>query len=408
MRRGFAPFALLLLAGCTSSTSTTTASTPTSAPSAAATIAAAKTTTSGAMTTGAAPTGEPIKIGEYASLTGTTATFGQSTDHGIQIAVDEINKAGGILGRPVKVIVEDTQSKPETSKTAVLKLINQDHVVALLGEIASSRTLAAAPDAQRAKIPMITPGSTNPTVTEKGDYIFRICFIDPFQGLVMARFAAQELHAKRAAILTDIKNDYSVGLAKFFKEEFTRLGGTIVKEASYSEGDADFKAQLTSIKDAKPDILVVPGYYTEVGMVANQRKDLGMDVPMLGGDGWDSNKTLEIGGKAIEGSYFTNHYAADDPNPIVQDFIKKYKSLYHETPDAMAALGYDSMRVLGDAIKRAGSDNPTKIRDAIAATKDYPAVTGNVTIDEKRNAKKAITVIQIKDGNFHLAKAIQP
>ena len=401
MRRGFASFALVSLfaVGCKTSGSGS-AATPT--PMAGTTVAT--TTTSG----GAAASGAPILIGEYASLTGTTATFGQSTDHGIQIAVDEINKAGGVLGRPIKVIVEDTQSKPETAKTAVLKLINQDHVVALLGEIASSRTLAAAPDAQRAKIPMITPGSTNPTVTQKGDYIFRICFIDPFQGQVMARFAANELHAKKAAILTDIKNDYSVGLAKFFKDEFVKLGGTVVKEASYAEGDADFKAQLTSIKDSNPDILVVPGYYTEVGMIANQSKDLNLKVPMLGGDGWDSNKTLEIGGKAIEGSYFTNHYAADDPNPIVQDFIKKYKSLYHETPDAMAALGYDSMRVLADSIKRAGSDNPTKIRDAIAQTKDYPAVTGNVTIDENRNAKKAITVIQIKDGNFHLAKAIQP
>lgn len=403
MLRRFASFALvsaaLTLAGCkTSSSGGNAPGTP---------AGGATTGTSGAMSGGSAST-EPIKVGEYVSLTGNTATFGQSTDHGVQIALDEINGAGGVLGRKIKVIVEDTQSKPEQSKTAVLKLINQDHVVALLGEIASSRTLAAAPDAQRAHIPMITPGSTNPSVTEKGDYIFRICFIDPFQGQVMAKFAVDELHAKKAAILTDVKNDYSVGLAKFFKDEFVKRGGTVVKEASYAEGDADFKAQLTSIKDANPDILVVPGYYTEVGMIAQQSRDLNLKVPMLGGDGWDSNKTIEIGGKAIEGSYFTNHYASDDPNPVVQDFIKKYKARYGETPDAMAALGYDSMRVLADAIKRAGSDNPTKIRDAIAATKDYPAVTGDITIDENRNAKKAITVIQIKDGGFHLAKAIQP
>lgn len=351
---------------------------------------------------------EFIKVGEYVSLTGNTATFGQSTDHGVQIALDEINAAGGVLGKKIKIIVEDTQSKPETSKTAVVKLIKQDQVVALIGEIASSRTIAAAPDAQRAGIPMITPGSTNPEVTAKGDFIFRICFIDPFQGQVMAKFAANDLKLKKAAILTDVKNDYSVGLAKFFKEEFAKHGGVIVAEESYSEGDSDFKPQLSSIKSKSPDILVVPGYYTEVGIIAIQARDLGMQQPLLGGDGWDSAQTIKIGGKAIEGSYFTNHYAADDPNPVVQDFIKKYKDRFGETPDAMAALGYDTMRLLADALKRAGTTEGKALRDAIAATKGFPAVTGAVTIDADRNAKKPITVIKIEDGQFKLAKAIEP
>lgn len=357
-----------------------------------------------------APVDEPfIKVGQYVSLTGGTATFGQSTDRGVQLALSEINAAGGVLGKPIKVITEDTQSKPETSKTAVLKLIKQDHVVALIGEIASSRTLAAAPEAQRAKVPLITPGSTNPEVTQKGDYIFRICFIDPVQGQVMARFAAQDLKLLKAAILTDVKNDYSVGLAKYFKEEYVKLGGKVVSEESYSEGDSDFKAQLTSIKSRNPDILILPGYYTEVGMIANQSRELGMKQIMLGGDGWDSEMTAKIGGKAIEGSYYTNHYATDDPNPIVQDFIKKYKEKYQgQTPDAMAALGYDTMKMVADAIKRAGTTDGDKLRQAIQDTKAFPGVTGAITIDADRNASKPITVLKIVNGEYKLEKAIAP
>jgi branched-chain amino acid transport system substrate-binding protein len=235
----------------------------------------------GTATPAATPEADVIKIGQFVSLTGGTATF------------------GGVLGKQIKVLTEDTQSKPEEAKTNVLKLIKQDHVVALIGEIASSRTLAAAPEAQRSKVPLITPGSTNPEVTQKGDYIFRICFIDPVQGQVMARFAANDLKLKKAAIFTDVKNDYSVGLAKYFKEEYEKLGGKVVAEESYSENDKEFKAQLTSIKAKNPDILIIPGYYTEVGMIAQQSRELGMKQVMLGGDGWDSEMTAKIGGKAI-------------------------------------------------------------------------------------------------------------
>lgn len=372
-------------------------------------LAACKTSESGSGTPAPAAEEPFIKVGQFVSLSGNTATFGQSTDRGVQLALSEVNAAGGVLGKPIKVITEDTQSKPETSKTAVLKLIKQDHVVALIGEIASSRTLAAAPEAQRSKVPLITPGSTNPEVTQKGNYIFRICFIDPVQGQVMARFAAQDLKLMKAAILTDVKNDYSVGLAKFFKQEYEKLGGKVVAEESYSEGDSDFKAQLTSIKSKDPDILIIPGYYTEVGMIANQSRELGMKQIMLGGDGWDSEMTAKIGGKAIEGSYYTNHYATDDPNPVVQDFIKKYKATYEgQTPDAMAALGYDTMRLVADAIKRAGSTEPEKLRQAIQDTKDFPGVTGSITIDSERNASKPITVLKIEGGEYKLAKTIAP
>src|SRR5262249_55763605 len=253
-----------------------------------------------------------IVIGEFGSLTGTTATFGISTKNGIDMAVDEANKAGGILGKQVRVIVEDDQGKPEEAQTVVTKLINKDRVIAVLGEVASSRTLAAAPVAQQNGIPMITPSSTNPKVTQVGDYIFRVCFLDPFQGYAMAKFATDTLKVKNVAILRDIKNDYSVGLAEAFSDNFTKMGGTIVANESYSEGDTDFSAQLTSIKAKNPQAVFLPGYYTEVGLVVRQAKKLGLTVPFMGGDGWDSVKLVEIGGDGMNGSYYSNHLAISD------------------------------------------------------------------------------------------------
>src|SRR5262245_57357548 len=294
-----------------------------------------------------------IVIGEFGSLTGTTATFGISTKNGIDMAVDEINKAGGLLGKRVRVIVEDDQSKPEEAQTVVTKLINKDQVVAVLGEVASSRTMAAAPVAQQNGIPMISPSSTNPKVTEIGDYIFRVCFLDPFQGYVMAKFATDTLKVKNVAILRDIKNDYSVGLADAFIENFKKMGGNIIANESYTEGDTDFSAQLTSIKAKKPDAVFLPGYYTEVGLVVRQAKKLGLTVPFLGGDGWDSPKLVEIGGDALNGSYYSNHIAVSDPNPAIQKFVTEYKARFGATPDALAGLGFDAASILFDAIKRA-------------------------------------------------------
>ncbi|MGH7286694.1 MAG: ABC transporter substrate-binding protein, partial [Myxococcota bacterium] len=285
--------------------------------------------------------GDTIRVGHFASLTGDTATFGQSADRGMQLAIQEINAAGGVLGRPLELISEDDRSVTEEARSAAQKLLQRDGVVALLGEVASSRSLAAAPEAQRARIPMISPASTNPKVTEVGDYVFRACFIDPFQGAVMARFAAQELGARRVAILLDYKQDYSVGLADYFRRTFQELGGEIIADERYTGGDIEFRAQLTTVRAANPDAIFVPGYYTEVGLIAKQARELGITVPMLGGDGWDSQKTLEIGGAAVEGYYFSTHYSADAENPKVQAFVKRYRESYGAVPDAMAALGYD-------------------------------------------------------------------
>jgi branched-chain amino acid transport system substrate-binding protein len=347
-----------------------------------------------------------IRVGHFASLTGDTATFGQSTERGIRMRVEEVNAAGGVLGRPIEVITEDDRSVTEEARTAAQKLLQRDEVVALLGEVASSRSLAAAPEAQRAGVPMISPASTNPKVTEVGDYVFRTCFIDPFQGSVMARFAFEELKARKVAILFDFKQDYSVGLAEFFRKKFLELGGEIVADERYTSGDIEFRAQLTTIRAASPEAVFVPGYYTELGLIAKQARELGLDVPLLGGDGWDSAKTLEIGGKAVEGYYFSNHYAADSDSPRVQAFVKAYTAKNGAVPDAMAALGYDAAGILADAITRAGTTEGPKLRDAIAATRDFDGVTGKISIDEGRNARKDAVVLKIDGGKFRFFRSV--
>jgi branched-chain amino acid transport system substrate-binding protein len=349
-----------------------------------------------------------IVIGEFGSLTGTTATFGISTKNGIDMAVDAINKSGGLLGKQVRVIVEDDQGKPEEAQTVVTKLINKDQVVAVLGEVASTNSIAAAPVAQQNGIPMISPSSTNPKVTQIGDYIFRVCFIDPFQGLVMAKFAANTLKVKNVAILRDIKSDYSVGLADVFVDNWKKLGGTIVADESYSAGDTDFSAQLTSINSKKPQAVYLPGYYTEVGLVVRQAKKLGLNVPFMGGDGWDSPKLVEIGGEAVNGTYYSNHFSVSDQNPTIQKFVSEYKSRYNATPDALAGLGYDAASILFDAIKRANSTDGAKVRDAIASTKEFAGVTGNITLDKDRNAVKPAVVLQVKNGNLEYVETIAP
>jgi len=351
---------------------------------------------------------ETIKVGEFASLTGSEATFGQSSHKGTQLAIDELNAQGGVLGKKIQLITEDNQSQAGQSSTAVRKLISSDNVVAVLGEVASSRSLEAAPICQQNKIPMISPSSTNPKVTEVGDYIFRVCFIDPFQGTVMANFGRKTLKMNTAAILSDVKSDYSVGLAKFFKEGFIANGGTIIAEQKYSGGDKDFNAQLTAIKAANPDGIFVPGYYTEVGLIALQAKQLGITVPLFGGDGWESPTLVQIGGTALEGDYYSTHFSPEDTSLAVQTFVKNYKAKYGEAPDAMAALGYDSALVLVDAMKRAGSTDGAKVRDALAVTKNFAAVSGSTTIDANRNASKPAVIIAIKDGVFKYTQTVAP
>ena len=352
---------------------------------------------------------DEIAVGEFASLTGKEATFGISSHEGTVLAVEELNAAGGVLGKKIRLLTEDNQSKAGESANAVNKLVAKDGVVAILGEVASSRSLEAAPICQSNKTPMISPSSTNPKVTQTGDYIFRVCFIDPFQGTVMANFAKKTLKAQKVAVFTDVKSDYSKGLAKFFKEGFVKAGGQIVSELDYNGGDKDFKGQLTAIKAANPDGVFVPGYYTDAALICIQAKEVGLTVPMFGGDGWESEKLTEIGKEAVEGNYFSTHYSPDSGGDKGKAFVEAYKKRYNgKVPDAMAALGYDSAVILADAIKRAGSTDGAKVQAALAATKDFDAVTGKITLNAQRDAEKAAVILKVKDGKFSYVETVAP
>lgn len=379
-----------------------------------------------ALPLGCAKRSNEIPVGIYGSLTGTTATFGISTKNGSEMFLETFNNAGGIAGTKIRTFVEDDQSRPEEAATAVSKLIEQNGVIAVLGEVASSRSMAAAPNCQQAGVPMISPSSTNPRVTELGDYIFRVCFIDPFQGQMIAKFAKGTLNFNRAAVLRDAKNDYSVGLANYFTQAFQALGGTIVADEAYAEGDQDFKAQLTKIKTKNPQFIMVPGYYTEVGLIARQARELGITAPLLGGDGWVSDKLLEIAEDALNGSYFVNHFYEGDPNPLVQKFVSDYQQRYNAKPDGLAALAYDAAGVLAAALTKLHDEDPkafatltgprneaqkaarAKLRDLIAATKDYPGVAGRVTLDAKRNAVKPAVFIGIQNRAYQFVATVEP
>lgn len=352
---------------------------------------------------------EPIRVGEYASLTGKEASFGQSSHKGITMAFEEINAAGGVLGRRIELITEDNQTVPGQSATAAKKLIARDKVVALLGEVSSGRSLEAAPIAQSFRVPMIAPASTNPKVTQVGDYVFRVCFIDPFQGTVMAKFASGELKARRVAIISSVSNAYSVGLAKFFRERFTADGGTVPVEQKYAEGDKDFRAQLTAVRAADCDAVFVPGYYTEAALIVRQARELGMTMPFLGGDGWVADELLQIGGDALNGCYYSTHFSPEDTNPEVRRFVEHYRARWGgETPDAFAALGYDAAGVLADAIRRAGSTDGPRLRDALAHTRAFRGATGETTIDSNRDASKPATIIAIRDGKLNFMETVAP
>jgi branched-chain amino acid transport system substrate-binding protein len=362
------------------------------------------TTTGGG---GGAPS-DTILLGEVGSLTGGQATFGVSSRNGIELAIKEVNEAGGVKGKKVAVRVYDDQGRPEEAAQAVTRLITQDKVVLILGEVASSNSLAMAEKAQAAGVPMISPSSTNPSVTQKGDYIFRVCFIDPFQGYVMAKFAHDNLKAGQVAILQDNKSAYSIGLTEVFQRKFTEMGGKVTATESYSQGDTDFRAQLTAIKKAKPQAIYVPGYYSDVGVIARQARELGLTVPLLGGDGWDSEKLFELGGSALDGSYFSNHYSPDNPDAKVQKFIADYKAAYGGVPDALAALAYDAAKVAVAAIDKAKDVSGPAIRDAIAQTKDFPGVAGTISLDENRNAVKPAVILKVGDGKTAFVTTINP
>jgi branched-chain amino acid transport system substrate-binding protein len=362
--------------------------------------------------TASAPSGDRILLGHVASLTGNEATFGESTDRGIRLAIDEANAKGGVKGKRIELKTYDNQGRPEESANAAIRLITEDKVAVLLGEVASRRSLAMAPIADRYEVPMVSPSSTNPRVTKDGEktrpYVFRVCFIDPFQGTVMAKFARENLKLERVAVLRDVGNDYSVGLADYFISTFRELGGKIVDDQSYKAGDQDFKAQLTTIKGKNPEAIYVPGYYTEVALMARQARELGIKVPLMGGDGWDSSKLFEIGGRALEGSYFSNHVAPDDPSPRIQDFVRRFKDKYGVGPDGLAAQGYDAGQIVIDAMNRAPDLSGPAVRKALETTKGFEGVTGTITLDADHNAVKPAVVVTVTNDAAKFVARIAP
>jgi branched-chain amino acid transport system substrate-binding protein len=425
LRRAFfaSTLALAVIAGCdqSGSTPTKTSSTPATTPTTTGNAgtpsngnladntppAPGESTPAGTTPSEAdAPRGDGILVGHFASMTGKEATFGQSTDNGIRLALKEINDKGGLNGKKLDVITYDDKGDSKEAGTAVTRLITSDHVAAVLGEVASSLSLAGGQVCEQYGVPMISPSSTNPRVTQGKEMVFRVCFIDPFQAAAISQFITDNLKLTKAAILFDQTQAYSKGLRDDFTKAFTAGGGTVVADQAYSGGDADFSAQLTTIKAANPEIIFVPGYYTEGGNIAIQARKLGINVPLIGGDGWDSSQLGAIGGAAIEGCYYSNHSAPDQPN--MTEFVSKYKAEYGATPDALGGLGYDAMMVLFDAMKRAPSLEGKALAKAIAETKDFHGVTGNITIDKDHNAQKGVVIVQMKGGSPVFAAAVDP
>lgn len=373
-----------------------------------------KPTTSGNGGGGGSAGGDTIKVGVDFELTGGVAAFGSSALEGAKLAVKEINDAGGVIGKKIELVIQDNASKPEEAARVAQKLAS-DKVSAIIGATISTDTLAVVPVAMEKKIPLISSSATNPKVTvdertgKVNEYVFRACFIDPFQGKVMADFATKELKAKTAVIYTDNSSDYSKGLQKFFKETFTKNGGQILGEESYQQKDTDFKAVLTRIKEKNPDVIYVPGYYEEVGKIIKQARELGIKAPFMGGDGWDAPQLVEIAGKDnLNNTYISNHYAPDDNSAEVQTFVSAFKKEYNKVPDAMAVLGYDAVKMLADAVKRANSAEPEKIKDALKATKDFKAATGTITLNENHDPVKSAVVLEYKDGKQIFKAKVNP
>ncbi|HEY0429250.1 MAG TPA: ABC transporter substrate-binding protein [Pyrinomonadaceae bacterium] len=357
-----------------------------------------------------AQTNESIRVGVYGDMSGPTASFGTATYNGVKLAFDEINAAGGIEGRKIEIFLADDEGRPERAKQVVEKLISEQKVQALIGEVASSNSLAAAPVAQTARIPMISPSSTNKLVTTVGDYIFRACFIDPFQGEAMAKFAFNELKLRRVAILSDHSSNYGTDLAETFKITFTRLGGKIITEQTYAQTDPEFKTQLRAIRRLKPDAIYLPGYYAQAGIIVREARQLKMNMPLLGGDGWDAPELWKLGGAALNNSYITNHFSIDNPAAEIQNFIVKYKAEFGVKPDSLAALGYDAAYILADAFRRAKSSDGKKVRDALAQTKDFLGVTGKITFNASRDTVKPALVqkLDTRNNTFVYRSTIAP
>ncbi|MCC7508811.1 MAG: ABC transporter substrate-binding protein [Planctomycetes bacterium] len=359
---------------------------------------------------GSGATEDTVKLGLYVSTTGKIATFGTDTKNGVDLAVEEINKAGGIKGKTIDLRFYDAASKAEEAGNVATKLATQDKVLVAMGEVASGLSLAAAPVFEQNGIPMVSPSSTNPTVTQQGKNIFRICFLDDFQGSACAVFAYKELGKRKAAIIRNQDDPYSTGLADYFRLKFKALGGEIVADESYKEGTKEFASQITNVKAKTPDIIFLPCYYNDVALLSQQIRGQGIgdDVPMLGGDGWESANLIPNSKGALEGSYFGNHYSPEDPSEHVQAFVKGYKAKYNTAPSSLAALGYDVVYVVKKAIEEAGEFDRAKVRDALAALKDFKGVTGTFSIDEHRDARKPISILKIQGDKFLPVKQIQP
>ena len=361
----------------------------------------------------AVPASTEIKIGGNFEMTGGIANFGKQTVNGIQMAFKEINAAGGVNGKQLKLILADNKSEPAEATNAVTKLITQDKVVAVLGPVASSNVLATLQVAQDNKISVLTATGTNEKITVDGGkvrpFAFRGCFIDPFQGQVMANFATNTIKAKTAVIYVDQSSDYSKGLKQSFEAAFVKNGGKIISTEAFLQKDQDFKATLTKIKGLNPDTIFIPAYYEEVGKIVKQARELGMTVPMLGTDGWDDPKVVEIAGaKALDNTFFSNHYSSQDTDPAVVKFVAAYKKEYNQEPSALAALGYDSGLMIADAIKRANSTEGAKIAEALAKTKDLRVSTGILTIDAQHNPVKSAVVIEMKGGKQTFKTKVNP
>lgn len=350
-----------------------------------------------------------IKIGVFEPMTGANASGGQMTVEGIKLANEKFPE---VLGKKVELIIADNKSEKVDAANAASKLIEKDKVVAIIGSYGSSLSMAAGDIVKNAKVPAVGCSPTNPLVTLNNDYYFRVCFIDPFQGTVMANYAFKELGAKKAAIIQDVQNDYSVGLSKFFVDAFTELTGdpnSIVATTSYNAGDQDFSAQLTNIRSLNPDVIFAPGNHGESALLIKQARDLGMNLPILGGDTWESPEFLSIGGDAVEGAVFSSHFTAEAPvTETSKTFLAEYKEKYKQDANAFAALGYDAYLVILDAIEKANSTDSVKIRDEIAKTSGFVGATGNITLDENGDAVKSAVINRVENGKFVYLTTVEP
>ncbi len=355
---------------------------------------------------------EGIKIGLITPLSGDVKTFGESVLNAFNIAVSEANASGGVAGMKVNPVVVDDKNDPTEAANAANLLINQWRVKAIVGSVTSKTTIPVSDLAQTYKVPTITPSATNPKVTvadgKRKDYMFRACYTDSFQGAVMAKFSRETLKAKTAAVLYDAGNDYSKGIAEVFRDTFAKLGGTVAAYESYGKDDVDFSALLTKVKAAGPDVLFLPDYYNKVGLIAKQVREKGLKATLVGPDGWDSPDLVKVAGAAIEGGYFSNHYSPEDTRPEVVAWVAKYKAKYGQTPDALGTLAYDATNLLFDAIRKANSDDPAKIKDALASIKGFKGVTGQFTIDKNGDPVKSAVILRMENGKQKFLTVVNP